>query len=112
MESMLREVRKQFKFIVIDSPPLLPVADSMILSTYVDGVIFVVASGVTVRGAVTRARKVLQNSGANLLGIVFNKVDLRYDGYYGSYSHYNFYYTPENKWKKDSADVASSEPSS
>ncbi len=112
MESLLKELRNQFRFVVIDSPPLLPVADTMILSTFVDGVIFVVASGVTVRGAVTRARRILHNSGANLLGIVFNKVDLRYDGYYGSYSHYNFYYTSDDKWRKDNAGVATTEPTS
>ena len=53
---MLRELRKRFKFVVIDSPPVLPVTDAMILSTLVDGVVFVVESGATVRGAVTRAR--------------------------------------------------------
>jgi capsular exopolysaccharide synthesis family protein len=90
MQSMLRELRKRFKFVVIDSPPVLPVTDAMILSTLVDGVVFVVESGATVRGAVTRARKILQNVGANLLGIVLNKVDVRHDGYYGEYGHYYY----------------------
>jgi Mrp family chromosome partitioning ATPase len=54
----------------------------------VDGVVLIVASGTTVRGAVMRARKILQNVGANVLGIVFNKVDVRHDGYYGYYHHY------------------------
>jgi capsular exopolysaccharide synthesis family protein len=88
MESMLGELRKRFKFLVIDSPPVLPVTDAMILSTFVDGVVLIVASGTTVRGAVMRARKILQNVGANVLGIVFNKVDVRHDGYYGYYHHY------------------------
>jgi capsular exopolysaccharide synthesis family protein len=88
MESMLGELRKRFKFLVIDSPPVLPVTDAMILSTFVDGVVLIVASGTTVRGAVMRARKILQNVGANVLGIVFNKVDLRHNGYYGYYHHY------------------------
>jgi polysaccharide biosynthesis transport protein len=95
MESMLRELRKRFKFVVIDSPPVLPVTDAMILSTLVDGVIFVVESGSTVRAAVTRSRKILHNVGANVLGIVLNKVDLRHDGYYGEYGHY--YYRADNK---------------
>jgi succinoglycan biosynthesis transport protein ExoP len=90
MESMLRELRKRYKFVVIDSPPVLPVTDAMILSTLVDGVIFVVESGSTVRGAVTRARKILQNVGANVLGIVLNKVDVRHDGYYADYGQYYY----------------------
>ncbi len=95
MESMLRELRKRFKFVVIDSPPVLPVTDAMILSTLVDGVVFVVESGSTVRGAVTRSRKILHNVGANVLGIVLNKVDVRHDGYYGEYGRY--YYRPDEK---------------
>jgi capsular exopolysaccharide synthesis family protein len=92
MESLLRDLRKRFKFVVIDSPPVLPVTDAMILSTLVDGVVFVVESGATVRAAVTRARKILHNVGANVLGIVLNKVDMRHDGYYGEYGRYGHYY--------------------
>ena len=89
MESLLRELRQRFKFMVIDSPPVLPVTDAMILSTFVDGVAFVVESGVTARGAVARARKVLENAGARILGLVFNKVDVRHNGY-GYYGHYYY----------------------
>ena len=92
MESLLRDLRGRYKFVVIDSPPVLPVTDAMILSTLVDGVVFVVESGATVRGAVTRARKILHNVGANVLGIVLNKVDMRHDGYYGEYGRYGHYY--------------------
>jgi len=106
MESMLRELRKRFKFVVIDSPPVLPVTDAMILSTLVDGVVFVIESGVTVRGAVTRARKILQNVGANVLGIVLNKVDVRHDGYYADYGSY--YYQSADKERSPSSEVASS----
>ena len=105
---MLRELRKRFKFVVIDSPPVLPVTDAMILSTLVDGVVFVVESGATVRGAVTRARKILQNVGANVLGIVLNKVDARHDGYYGDYGHY--YYGGDNKKGTEHSEVASALP--
>jgi capsular exopolysaccharide synthesis family protein len=104
MEAMLQELRKRFKFVVLDSPPVLPVTDAMILSTFVDGVVFVVESGATVRGAVTRARKILQNVGATVLGIVFNKVDVRHDGYYGYYGrYYNKYYVNEKDTNSDGA---------
>jgi capsular exopolysaccharide synthesis family protein len=108
MESMLRELRKQFKFLVIDSPPVLPVADAMVLSTFVDGVVFVIESGATVRGAVTRARKILQNVGANVLGIVLNKVDVRHDGYYGYNTHYYYHYHSDDKGRTTKEDAATS----
>jgi Mrp family chromosome partitioning ATPase len=78
----------------------------MILSTLVDGVVFVVESGATVRGAVTRARKILQNVGANVLGIVFNKVDVRHDGYYGGYDRY--YYHSDEEERTVNSEVADS----
>lgn len=97
MEAMLRELRKRYKCVVIDSPPVLPVIDAMILSTFVDGVVFVVESGKTVRGAVTRSRKILQNVGAKVVGIVFNKVNLRHGEYYGSYGHYYYNYHSDER---------------
>ncbi len=106
MKLMLGELRQRFKFVVIDSPPVLPVSDAMVLSTLVDGVVFVVESKATVRGAVTRALKILHNVGANVLGIVLNKVDVRQDGYYGGYGHY--YYRADEKELPAKSEVATS----
>ncbi len=109
MESLLRELRQRFKFLVIDSPPVLPVTDAMILSTFVDGVAFVVESGVTARAAVTRARNVLENVGARILGLVLNKVDVRHNGYYGYYDHY-YYSSGSGKTNPRESSVATYEP--
>jgi len=52
----------------------------------VDGVILVVASGTTARGALTRAHRILEKTaGSRSSGMVLNKVDMRFDNYYGSY---------------------------
>jgi capsular exopolysaccharide synthesis family protein len=67
MESMLEELRKRFKFLVIDSPPVLSVTDAMVLSTFVDGVVFIVASGTTVRGAVMRPARLCKMLGQGFL---------------------------------------------
>ena len=85
MDATLKELMKRFKEIVIDSPPLLLVTDAVVLSAMVDGVILVVASGTTARGALARAHRILENAGSRVLGMVLNKVDMRYDTYYGSY---------------------------
>jgi Mrp family chromosome partitioning ATPase len=76
---------KHFTQIIIDSPPVLAVTDGVVLSALVDGVILVVASGVTARGALARTHRILENARARVLGIVLNKVDVRFDTYYGSY---------------------------
>ena len=85
MESTIKDCMQRFTQIVIDSPPLLLVTDAVILSATVDGVILVVASGTTARGALARAHRILENAGARVLGMVLNKVDMRFDTYYGSY---------------------------
>jgi capsular exopolysaccharide synthesis family protein len=90
MADILQQLRERFDHIVLDSPPLLMVTDATILSTLADGVILVVESGVTVRGALLRAHSLLENAGGRLLGVVMNKVDFRHDTYY--YSRYSRYY--------------------
>jgi len=90
MADILQQLRERFDHIVVDSPPLLMVTDATILSTLADGVILVVESGVTVRGALLRAHSLLENAGGRLLGVVMNKVDFRHDTYY--YSRYSRYY--------------------
>jgi capsular exopolysaccharide synthesis family protein len=85
MGSMIENLKKRFAQVVIDSPPLLLVTDAVVLSNTVDGVILVVASGSTARGALSRAHHILDNASAKVLGVVLNKVDMRFDTYYGSY---------------------------
>src|SRR5208337_16376 len=90
MEATLKDLLKRFTHIVIDSPPLLLVTDAVVLSAMVDGVILVVASGTTARGALARAHRILENAGSRVLGMALNKVDMRFDTYYGTY--YGRYY--------------------
>jgi len=90
MGEILRELQARFRHIVIDSPPLLMVTDGTILSTLADGVILVVEAGITPRKAVVRACRLLQGAGAKTLGVALNKVDWRFDGYYGSYYYDNY----------------------
>jgi len=97
MGEILGELQRRFRHIVIDSPPLLMVTDGTILSTLADGVILVVESGLTPRKAVLRSCRVLQGAGARILGVALNKVDLRYDGYYGSYYYGGYYGNGDRK---------------
>ncbi len=93
-EKALGLLSDYFDYIVIDSPPVLSVADPIILSTQVDGVLLVVLAGKTAREAVRKARSALQNVGACVLGAMINNVDLNdsnysyYYKYYYSYGHY------------------------
>ena len=97
MRTLLREVKVEYHFVVVDSPPLLNVADSRILATLVEGIVLVVKGGETPRELAQRAGAYARDVGANLIGVVLNNLDLRGgDDYYYRYYHYNYYGSDEH----------------
>jgi non-specific protein-tyrosine kinase len=87
---LLHRLRAEFDFVVIDTPPVLPVADSHILAGLVDGVIIVVRARHTRREAIALGLENFQTP--NLLGAVINDVDLNSSGYASAYEYYNHTY--------------------
>ncbi len=88
----IAELRTKFKFIVIDSPPIMAATDAVILSVQADGVLLVVRSGETPKEAFTRSRDLLVSVKSNLLGVVLNAVDAGAPDYYYSYRYYPYSY--------------------
>jgi capsular exopolysaccharide synthesis family protein len=89
MKELLRALSQQFDHILIDSPPLISVTDPVILSTMVDGSIFVVQAGKSSWELVRRARRDLAASGARVLGVVLNNVNVKREGY-DDYDYYRY----------------------
>src|SRR5215467_1400457 len=88
----IRQLRSQYKFIVIDSPPIMAATDAVIVSVQADGVLLVVRSGETPKEAFTRARDLLSSVKCHLLGVVLNAVDSSAPDYYYSYRYYPYSY--------------------
>ena len=88
----MAELRTKFKFIVIDSPPIMAATDAVILSVQADGVLLVVRSGETPKEAFTRTRDLLSSVKCHLLGVVLNAVDVSAPDYYYSYRYYPYSY--------------------
>jgi polysaccharide biosynthesis transport protein len=88
----IAELRTKFKFIVIDSPPVMAATDAVILSVQCDGVLLVVRSGETPKEAFTRTRDLLTSVKCHLLGVVLNAVDSSAPDYYYSYRYYPYSY--------------------
>jgi succinoglycan biosynthesis transport protein ExoP len=88
----ISQVRHEYKFVVIDSPPIMAATDAVILSTWADGVLLVVRSGETPKGAFSRARDLLGGVKCRLLGVVLNAVDTSSPDYYYSYKYYPYHY--------------------
>lgn len=78
---LLHKLRREFEFVIVDSPPILSVADSRILATLTDATVLVTRAHSTPYDVVRRARSLLYGAGARLLGVALNDVDLRRDGY-------------------------------
>jgi capsular exopolysaccharide synthesis family protein len=86
----ITELRSKYKFIVIDSPPIMAATDAVILSVQTDGVLLVVRSGETPKEAFSRTRDLLLSVKCHLLGVVLNAVDSSAPDYYYSYRYYPY----------------------
>jgi receptor protein-tyrosine kinase len=84
---LIRRLRQSYDMIIIDAPPLLPVADASVLSTLCDGAIIVVRHGQTTRDQVGEAVNRLNQVGGRVYGVVVNMVAKRAIG-----SYYYYYY--------------------
>jgi capsular exopolysaccharide synthesis family protein len=94
MRDFIEELKGEYDLVLIDAPPVLAVTDAQILSTIVDGVIFVASYGEAQKNAVVDAKQLIDKVGGKVLGIVFNKVPEAVSGYYGKY--YKGYYGKED----------------
>jgi len=101
MITILKRCCELYKYVVIDSPPILSVTDGVILAREADAVVLVVRHGKSSKHVVRRARDLLLRSGATITGIVLNAVDLNspeYYGYYG-YSGYSYASVDSDSWE-------------
>jgi succinoglycan biosynthesis transport protein ExoP len=92
LTELISELRTRYKFVVIDSPPIMAATDAVILSVLVDGVLMVVRSGETPKEAFTRTRDLLVGVKCHMLGVVLNAVDASSPDYYYSYRYYPYSY--------------------
>ncbi|HLQ75914.1 MAG TPA: polysaccharide biosynthesis tyrosine autokinase, partial [Terriglobia bacterium] len=86
LKVLMSRLREKFDFIVIDSPPIIPVADGIILSRFADHVALVVRAGHTPRAVLRRALDSLDTS--QLAGVVLNDVDTKRSRYAYAYKYY------------------------
>ena len=82
-------LRQHFNFIVIDAPPVLPVADSIPISLSADGVLFCVASNQTQKERALTAVTQLRRAKVNLIGTVLTMIESKSNTYY----NYNYNYS-------------------
>jgi len=92
MKDLLEEASQMFDVVLLDSPPVLAVIDSVIISSIADSMVMVIRAGKTRRKPLLGAVQELKRARANIIGVVFNGADLNKAGsYYPRYYRYNKY---------------------
>jgi len=92
MADLIKEWSQLYDYVIIDTPPLLAVADAMVLGKVADGVLMVARPGILNSASASRAKILLEQSGIHVLGLVTNDVIADDNSYY----MYHYYYTKES----------------
>jgi capsular exopolysaccharide synthesis family protein len=93
MAFLIDYLKNRFDFIIIDTPPVTPASDALIMAPMVDGTLFVVKSGHTDRKIIQDAVDQFMAVKQPIIGIVLNQVDMKKEGYYRYYhKYYSTYY--------------------
>ncbi len=93
MAFLMELLKSRFDFIIIDTPPVTPATDALLLAPMVDGSVLVVKSGNTDRKIIQDAVDQFKAVKQPIMGMVLNQVDMRKEGYYKYYhKYYSSYY--------------------
>ncbi|MEA3428435.1 MAG: polysaccharide biosynthesis tyrosine autokinase, partial [Thermodesulfobacteriota bacterium] len=103
MDEFQLTFNKTFDIIIYDSPPMMSVTNSLILSKAVGNTVLIIKGGETERKAVKHAARQLEELDAKILGTVLNEVAMataRYYGKFGKYGKYSRYYRHYRRYYK------------
>lgn len=88
MRELIGAVREAYDVVFFDAPPIIGVSDATVLAREIDGVLLVVQHRKYPRAVSQRAKSMLENAGANLIGVVLNNINISRD-----YSYYYYHYS-------------------
>jgi succinoglycan biosynthesis transport protein ExoP len=97
MRDLVKNLKARYDYVFFDAPPLMGVSDASILASEVDAVLLVVQYRKYPRTMSARAKRVIDNVGGKIVGVVLNNINIMRDDYYYYYhSHYSHYYGSSN----------------
>lgn len=103
---MVKQLRKEYDYVIIDTPPLGSVIDGAVVAACCDGAVIVIESNAVSYRFVQNVKEQLEKAGVRILGCVLNKVNLSSKSYYGKYyekyygSYYGKYYANDGDEEK------------
>jgi len=101
MDAFITEAKELYDRIIIDSPPIIGLADSLVLGTKVDGTVMLIQTRRVSRNMVKKSKQRLLETGVKVLGLVLNRVDLERDEASYRYYAYSYRYYGKHKDKRD-----------
>lgn len=87
LDDVLNQWEKGYDVVLLDTPPILALADALTISRFTQGILMVVEANQTTAANIDATMKNIRTAGCNLIGFVLNKVTNRKDGYYYYYSY-------------------------
>jgi len=90
VRELIRTLKTKYDVVVIDAPPIMGVSDASILASEVDGVLQVIQYRKYPKMISARAKRLIENVGGNIIGVVLNRINIMRDDYY---SYFQSYYT-------------------
>lgn len=87
-DELLEEKRREYDYILIDTPPMANLVDAAVVARRCDGAVLVIESELVSYKVAQKVQRQLQKSGCRILGAVLNKVDTKKDKYYSNYTKY------------------------
>lgn len=96
MRELVKNLKARYDYVFFDAPPVMGVSDASILASEVDGLFLVIQYRKYPRLMSARAKRIVENVGGRLIGVVLNNINiLRDDYYYYYHSYYSSYYYRE-----------------
>ena len=92
MQELVKELEKQYDYIIYDTPPVFVVTDAAALGKYMDGAVLVVKHNSTDKNIVLKAKKNLENAGVKLFGAIYSEFSEKNGGAYSGYNYGYYYY--------------------
>lgn len=91
MKQLIAELRQTYDLVLFDGPPITGVSDASLLAREVDGVMLVIQHRKHPKAVSNRAKAMVENVGATVLGVVLNNINISRDYSYYYYGHYYSY---------------------
>ena len=93
IRDLIKNLKARYDYVFFDSPPIMGVSDASIIASEVDGVLLVVQYRKYPRVMSARSKRLIENVGGNIVGVVLNNINVLKDDYY---YYYHSYYSPSS----------------